>query len=63
MDPASNAVYLKEAVSTEQHPLCPVCQMEVDPATAPTSVYKGKTYYFCSGTHKSAFDEAPDKWI
>jgi putative intracellular protease/amidase/YHS domain-containing protein len=63
MDPGANAVYAKAAVSTGEHPLCPVCSMEVDRATAPTSVYKGKTYYFCSGAHKAAFDEAPEKWL
>jgi len=63
MDPTANAVYAQAAVSTDQHPLCPVCEMEVDRATAPTSVYKGRTYYFCSGAHKAAFDKAPEKWM
>ncbi len=59
----SNAVYAARAVSTDAHPLCPVCEMEVDPATAPKSAFKGKTYYFCSAGHKSTFDAAPDKWL
>jgi transcriptional regulator GlxA family with amidase domain/YHS domain-containing protein len=63
MNAGANAVYAKAAVSTDEHPLCPVCSMEVDRATAPTSVYKGKTYYFCSGAHKAAFDAAPEKWL
>jgi putative intracellular protease/amidase/YHS domain-containing protein len=62
MDPASNAVYLRAAVSTAEHPLCPICDMEVDSKTAPKSVYKGKTYYFCSADHKAQFDAAPEKW-
>ena len=62
LDPASNAIYAKRVASAEQHPRCPVCTMEVDPATAPKSVYKAKTYYFCSGAHKSVFDAAPEKW-
>jgi transcriptional regulator GlxA family with amidase domain len=62
MDAKSNAVYLKAAVSTDQHPLCPVCSMEVDASTAPKSVYKGKNYYFCSQAHKDQFDAAPEKW-
>jgi putative intracellular protease/amidase/YHS domain-containing protein len=61
-DPASNVTYLQAAVSTDEHPLCPVCDMEVDPKTAPKSVYKGKTYYFCSDNHKAKFDAAPEKW-
>lgn len=63
MDPASNAVYLQTAVSSDEHPLCPVCGMEVDPKTAPKSVYKGKTYYFCSEGHKAQFEAAPEKWL
>lgn len=63
MDPGANAVYAKTAVSTDEHPLCPVCSMDVDRAIAPTSVYKGKTYYFCSDAHKAAFDAAPEKWL
>src|SRR5262249_55539291 len=30
-NPDSNAVYAKSRASTAEHPLCPVCQMEVDP--------------------------------
>jgi transcriptional regulator GlxA family with amidase domain len=63
MKPESNAVYAKERVSTAEHPLCPVCSMDVDPATAPKSVYKGKTYYFCMPEHKQQFDAAPEKWL
>jgi YHS domain-containing protein/putative intracellular protease/amidase len=62
-DSASNATYLQAAVSTDEHPLCPVCEMEVDPKTALKSVYKGKTYYFCSEDHKKQFDDAPEKWV
>ena len=62
LNPNTNAVYLQTAVSTDEHPLCPICQMEVDPKTAPKSAYKGKNYYFCSGDHKATFDKAPDKW-
>jgi transcriptional regulator GlxA family with amidase domain len=62
MNPDSNQVYAAEAVSTNEHPLCPVCQMEVNPATAPKSVYKGKTYYFCSHDDKKQFDATPDKF-
>jgi transcriptional regulator GlxA family with amidase domain/YHS domain-containing protein len=62
-DPASNAVYAKAMVSTAAHPLCPVCEMEVDKTSAPKSAYAGKTYYFCSDGHKATFDAAPAKWI
>src|SRR4029077_6532799 len=56
MNPDSNQVYAEARTSTDEHPLCPVCQMDVDPATAPRSVYKGKSYYFCMQNHKNVFD-------
>src|SRR4026208_1017347 len=63
MDRNSNQIYATTPVSTAEHPLCPVCQMDVDPATAPKSVFKGKTYYFCPQDDKKAFDAAPDKFV
>jgi putative intracellular protease/amidase/YHS domain-containing protein len=63
MNPDSNQIYAEERVSTNEHPLCPVCGMDVDAATAPKSVFKGTTYYFCSGDDKRTFDAAPDKFV
>lgn len=63
MKPESNAAYAVERVSTDAQPLCPVCSMDVDPKTAPKSLHKGKTYYFCSPEHKQQFDAAPQKWL
>jgi putative intracellular protease/amidase/YHS domain-containing protein len=60
MNPDSNQIYAAAPVSTAEHPLCPVCGMDVDPATAPRSVFKGKTYYFCSDDDKKTFDASPD---
>ena len=41
----------------------PVCNMEVDEKkAAATSVYKGKTYYFCAKGCKVAFDKNPEKY-
>ena len=62
MNPDSNQTYAVAAVSTAEHPLCPVCGMDVDPKTAPKSVFKGSTYYFCSDDDKKTFDAAPDKF-
>src|SRR5205809_1384052 len=62
MNPDSNQVYASAPVSTAEHPLCPVCGMDVDLKTAPRSVYKGTTYYFCSDDDKKTFDAAPDKF-
>jgi transcriptional regulator GlxA family with amidase domain len=62
MNPDSNQIYASAPVSTAEHPLCPVCGMDVDPRTAPKSVFKGKSYYFCSQDDKKIFDAAPDKF-
>jgi putative intracellular protease/amidase/YHS domain-containing protein len=63
MNAESNQVYAAAAVSTAEHPVCVVCGMDVDPATAPKSVFKGATYYFCSDDDKKTFDAAPDKFV
>jgi transcriptional regulator GlxA family with amidase domain len=63
LNPDSNTEYAKAPVSTDDHPLCPVCDMEINPKGAPTSVYHAKTYYFCMPDHKALFDTAPQKFI
>jgi YHS domain-containing protein/putative intracellular protease/amidase len=63
MNPDSNEVYAKVRTSTDEHPVCSVCDMDVDRATAPKSVYRGKTYYFCSPDHKEQFEAAPEKFV
>lgn len=63
MNPDSNAVYAQAFTQNDEHPSCPVCRMAVDTATAPKSVYQGKTYYFCSGAHKQQFDAAPRQFV
>ncbi len=62
-DPRSNSVYAQQRSSTDEHPLCPVCTMDVDKAAAPRSAYQGKTYYFCMQEHKVAFDAHPERYI
>jgi putative intracellular protease/amidase/YHS domain-containing protein len=63
MNPDSNQIYATSLISTAEHPLCTVCGMDVDPKTAPKSVFKGTTYYFCSEDDKKTFDAAPEKFI
>jgi transcriptional regulator GlxA family with amidase domain len=63
MNQDSNNIYLKELVSTDAHPLCPVCKMEVDKSTSPQSVYQNRTYYFCMQEHKERFDAAPERFV
>jgi putative intracellular protease/amidase/YHS domain-containing protein len=60
LNPNSNQAYAKARVSTDAHPVCPVCEMDGNPALK--SVYKGKNYYFCSPDHKAVFDKAPAKF-
>jgi YHS domain-containing protein len=41
-----------------------VCGMQVDPnKAAGTSVYGGKTYYFCSKACKTKFDSNPTQFV
>jgi transcriptional regulator GlxA family with amidase domain len=63
MNPDSNAVYAGARKSTDAHPLCAVCEMEADPKNGPKSVYRGKSYYFCSAEHKAQFDAHPGKYL
>ncbi len=63
LHPESNAIYAAARISTDEHPVCPVCQMDADRATGPKSVYRGKTYYFCSQEHKELFDKAPAGYL
>jgi putative intracellular protease/amidase/YHS domain-containing protein len=63
LDPNSNSIYAKIRTSANGHPLCAVCSMTVDTATAPTSVYKSTKYYFCSQDHKGQFDAAPETFV
>ncbi|MGH7836074.1 MAG: YHS domain-containing protein [Candidatus Binatia bacterium] len=41
----------------------PVCGMNVDEKKAAgTTVYKGKTYYFCAAVCKTRFEKEPEKY-
>ena len=59
LNPNSNQPYAKARASTDEHPVCPICSMDADPQLK--SVYKGRTYNFCSQHHKELFDKAPAK--
>ncbi len=63
MNANSNAGYAKLRSSVDGHPLCIVCSMAVDPASALKSIYNGRTYYFCSATHQATFDAAPADFV
>jgi putative intracellular protease/amidase/YHS domain-containing protein len=59
-DPKTNVIYAEAAVGLH----CPVCGMLSDPEKRFTSIYKGKTYYFCKMGQlcKGAFDADSDKF-
>ncbi len=63
MKPDSNGLYATPLVSTAEHPVCPICGMDVDPKIAPKSTFKDTTHFFCSDDHKKTFDAAPDKFV
>jgi Cu+-exporting ATPase len=52
-----------EKVAPPKEAIDPVCGMTVDPKTAPSADYKGKTYYFCSADEKADFAKSPEKYI
>jgi YHS domain-containing protein len=37
--------------------------MEVDKVSARSSVYRGRTYYFCMDAHKNIFDANPASFL
>ncbi len=42
----------------------PVCNMDIDEKkAAATTIYKGKTYYFCAIGCKEKFDSEPEKYL
>lgn len=63
LDPQSNRAYASRPRSTDAHPLCAVCDMDVARASAPTSVYRGRKFYFCMAEHKALFDAQPGSYL
>jgi transcriptional regulator GlxA family with amidase domain len=62
-NPDANVAFATRPVSTPSHPICPVCEMEVDPKTALHETYKRHEYYFCSEDDKATFDKAPARFV
>jgi len=64
---AMQFTYAQDAKKTDQkapkEAQDPVCGMTVETATAVTSEFKGKTYYFCSLDDKKEFEKAPATYI
>jgi transcriptional regulator GlxA family with amidase domain len=59
-DPNSNSAFVSRPISTDDKPVCPVCEMMVARGDAITETYQGRTIYFCSGDCKKLFDSRPD---
>lgn len=62
-DPNSNSVFAAAPVSTDEHPVCPICEMPVDKASALTEQYKGRTVYFCGSYCKQLFGKAHQEHV
>ena len=64
---AMQFTYAQDAKKTDQNApkeaQDPVCGMTVETATALTSDFKGKTYYFCSIDDKKEFEKSPSTYI
>ena len=59
-DPNSNAAFASRPISTDDKPVCPVCEMAVVRGEAITETYQGRTFYFCSDECKKLFDSRRD---
>ncbi|MFQ6070302.1 MAG: P-II family nitrogen regulator [Candidatus Aminicenantales bacterium] len=55
---------LYEAKEASRVTVDPVCQMQVDEkAPGATTIYKGRTYYFCCSACKDKFNKQPEKYV
>jgi len=64
MDANSNQAYAKfvsEMKPVQGQPICPVCGMAA--LQSISSVYKGKTYYFCNPEDKQTFDASSEEFV
>lgn len=49
-------------MATTTRAIDPVCDMEVDPATAIAVDYSRTRYYFCESVCAETFNEEPERW-
>jgi transcriptional regulator GlxA family with amidase domain len=63
LDPMSNSIYARRRKSTEQQPVCPVCEMDVDKDSKLTALYRKRKYHFCMTAHKQLFEASPASFI
>jgi len=62
-DPESNAMFATRPVSTDEHPICPVCEAEVDKMSALPVDFRGTRYYLCSDMDKARFERTPERFV
>ncbi|MFV8756356.1 DJ-1/PfpI family protein [Nannocystaceae bacterium ST9] len=62
MDPDSNVAFANKPVSTPGHPICPVCEMEVDEDSAQVT-HRGETIRFCSAACQETFAKYPERFV
>jgi len=63
MHPESNAQFAQRTVGTTEHPICPVCEMEIDPKTEFKTEFEGKTYHFCGKWCQDHFVANPRRYL
>lgn len=61
-DPNSNAMFAARPASTDDHPICPVCEMEVSKADALAEMINGRNVYFCAEECRRLFHAQPAKF-
>jgi len=62
-DPNSNVRFAVKPVSTREHPICPVCEMEVEKGKAPHQTFRGQEVFFCSEQDQATFNASPERFI
>ena len=63
MNPKTPDQIEEEKLLTHKEAIDPVCGMKVIPGTSLESTHKGKNYYFCNPSCKTAFDADPETYI
>lgn len=61
-DAQSNAMFAARPISTEDRPICPVCEMQVSKDPSLRAVHHGRTVYFCAEECKRLFVAHPDRF-
>src|ERR1700694_2086039 len=52
----------EEMAQNKKH-IAPVCGMVADPASAPSLVHDGRTFYFCSEGCRESFAAEPERYL